>query len=320
MKGACFRCRGVGYLCMLVVAFNGALYASTNSNAVSSTTTTASPAPASPREFYNAGTKKMDEAKWREAEAYLETALGSQQEGLQPPSLYNLGHVRFAQGVEELKKGPSAAKTTRRLKAAGDSADEAIREADAALAGDDLTHLVMAYQRGRGVRRELKAATDAVKVAMEKHRAALLKWQRSSGDFKSALELVRSDADANFNAEVMDRCIAKLVDSIRQMQSNAGTCASKKEELGEKMKQLKGRIPAQDMPPGAAGDDDEEEDQPMGKDPGQKEGPTKQGDEMALSPEQAGWLLQGFKLDADRRLPMGEGELGKPRDPKKPTW
>src|SRR4051794_25176005 len=73
-------------------------------------------APASPREFFNAGTEKLAEAvklladkkpiesKLREAEALLESALASQSERLQPPSLYNLGHVRFGQGAEELKK------------------------------------------------------------------------------------------------------------------------------------------------------------------------------------------------------------------------
>ena len=86
------------------------------------------------------------------------------------------------------------------------------------------------------------------------------------------------------------------------------------------MKQLKGRIPAPDMPPGAAGDDEEDEDQPLGPKPGQEEGPAKEGQEMALSPEQAGWLLEGYRLDSERRLPMGGTNPGQPKDRSRPTW
>jgi len=91
--------------------------------------------PATPREFFNAGTQKLREGKLREAEAFLETALASQLERLQPPALYNLGHVRFAEGIEELKKGPAAQPTAASGRRAGQHGDEAIRDADSALAG-----------------------------------------------------------------------------------------------------------------------------------------------------------------------------------------
>src|SRR5689334_24509675 len=64
-------------------------------------------APSTPQELFNAGTRKLQAGKLREAEAFLESSLSSQSEQLQPRALYNLGHVRFGQGVEELKKGPS---------------------------------------------------------------------------------------------------------------------------------------------------------------------------------------------------------------------
>jgi hypothetical protein len=41
---------------------------------------------------------------------------------------------------------------------------------------------------------------------------------------------------------------------------------------------------------------------------------------MTLSQEQAGWVLDGFKLDSERRLPMGQGELAQPKDRNRPTW
>ena len=70
------------------------------------------------------------------------------------------------------------------------------------------------------------------------------------------------------------------------------------------------------MPPGAAGEDDEDdEDQPLGPKPGQEEGPAKDGKEMPLSPEQAGWLLDTYRLDSERRLPMGQGPTARAQRP-----
>jgi hypothetical protein len=86
------------------------------------------------------------------------------------------------------------------------------------------------------------------------------------------------------------------------------------------MKKLKGRIPAANMPPGAAGEDDEDEDQPLGPLPGKEEGPTKEGQEMTLSQEQAGWLLDAYRLDSERRMPMGQGPPAEPKDRHRPTW
>jgi len=276
--------------------------------------------PATPREFYNAGTRQLSAGKLREAEASLETALASQNQRLQPPALYNLGLVRFGQGVEELKKGPAAKPTAARGQAVIEQADAAIRQAGEALAGNDVQKMVAAYLRGRGMRKELKAATEAVRRALQVHGTALGKWERSSGDFKSASELNSADSDAQHNAEVLDRCIAKLVDSLRELQQCMNGMGDKKQQLDDALKQLKGRIPAPDMPPGAAGDDEEEEDQPLGPKPGQEEGPSKDGQEMPLSREQAGWLLDGYKLGGERRLPMGEGAPAQPRERSRLPW
>jgi tetratricopeptide (TPR) repeat protein len=278
------------------------------------------PPPSTPREFFNAGTQKLQQGKLREAESFFESALASQITRFQPPALYNLGHVRFGQGVEELKKGPAAGPTAAHGQAATQSADEASREADEALQSEDVNKMVAAYLHGRGVRRELKAATKAVKRAMETHGTALSKWQRSSGDFKSTLQLDRTDKDAEQNAETVDRCIAKLIDTLQQLQQIAMALGNKGEELKEKMQALKGKIPAPDMPPGAPGDDEEDEDMPQGPKEGQKEGPTKEGEEMALSPEQAAWLLEGFQLDSERRLPMGQKNTGEPKEKKRKPW
>ncbi len=278
------------------------------------------PPPSSPREFFNAGTEKLHEHKLREAEAFLESALSSQVERLQPPALYNLGHVRFEQGVDELKKGPSAGAASARGRNASALADRALQTVNDALAGDDVHKMVDAYFEGHGARKELKAAIAAVQRAMETYGTALRKWQRSSGDFKSAVELNQSDSDAQHNLEEVDRSIAKLIDSLHEMEQLSQSMCQKNGDLGEKLKKLRGRIPADNMPPGAPGEDEDEDDQPQGPKPGQKEGPTKDGHEMMLSPEQAGWLLDTFKLDSEHRLPMSEGKPAKPSDRNRPTW
>jgi chromosome segregation ATPase len=181
--------------------------------------------------------------------------------------------------------------------------------------------MVVSYLRGRGARRELKAATEAVKRALQSHGTALAKWQRSSGDFKSAVELDPKDSDAQQNADVVDRYIAKLIDSLRELQQLAAAMGAKGDELKEKLKQLKGRIPAPDAPPGASGDEDEDEDMPNGQQQGQKELSTPQrGEEMKLSPEQAGWLLNGYKLDSEHRLPMGMEDTAPPKARSGRTW
>lgn len=278
------------------------------------------PPPVTPREFFNAGTRQLRDGKLREAEAFLETALASQKDSLQPPALYNLGLVRFAQGVEQLKKGPAPQPTVTRGQTAAQQADLAIRQADEALDGNDVQRMVAAYLRGRGARKELKAATEAVQRALKVFGAVLGQWERASGDFKSAFDLDRADTDARLNAEAVDRRIAKLVDSLREMQQCSNGMCGKQQQLGDAMKELKGRIPASEMPPGAACEDGDEEEQLMGPQPGMEEGPSRDGEEMQLSPEQAGWLLEAYKLDTERRLPMGQGPAGEPRDRSRPTW
>src|SRR5947208_10512772 len=109
--------------------------------------------PAAPREFFNAGTRELRAGKLREAEALLESALSSQNERLQTPALYNLGHVRFSQGVEELKKGPSAASTAARSQLASAEGEAEIQAIDNALASNEVEKLVPPYLHGRVKRR-----------------------------------------------------------------------------------------------------------------------------------------------------------------------
>lgn len=277
------------------------------------------PAPETPRDFYNAGTRQLTLKKLKEAEAMLENAVGSQADLLQPPALYNLGHTRFLLGLEELKKGPSASTSLHTSQATLALSGQAGRAADDALQSRVVAQMVDAYLRGLGARRQLKAATEAVKKAMATHSATLQKWERAAGDFSSAYELQPSFAQARDNANITRRHIARLVDSLRELQQIAAMLGQSKEELNQKMKQLKGQIPEKDMPPGAPGDDEEDEKQD-GPEPGHEEASSKVEDEMKLTPEQAAWLLEGYRLDSERRLPMGQNNQSDPKEKNRQDW
>ena len=191
------------------------------------------------------------------------------------------------------------------------------------MTGNDLNKLIHAYLNGRGARKELREAGDQVRRALESHGAALLKWQRALGDFKSALELNPNDANARRNIEIIEEAIAKLIDKLKQMGQLAQMMGQQKKDLGEMMKQMRGKIPAPDAPPGDAGEDDDDDDEkPNGPREGQEEGKGREGEkqERQLSPEEAGWLLDAFKLGGNKQMPMGQGEEKKPKDRKGKDW
>ena len=278
-----------------------------------------------PRELYNAGTEKLSAGKLSDAETLLESSLAKQDERVQPPALFNLGHVRFAQGKEELKKSPDAAATSKRSRAAGAAGAGAIQTAADALASNDVQQMVEAYFAGRGVRKEMRAAAEAVQHAMEAHGKTLMKWRRALSDFKSATELNPADTNAVKNAEVVAQAIAKLVDSMREMQESAAGLGGKQPELNGLLKQLKGKIPAPNAPPGAAGEEDEEGDggeRPMPESlAGLQESATDSGKEpgLKISAEEAGQLLNSIQPDG-KQLPMGQGETGKPKSRSGRIW
>jgi len=283
----------------------------------------------SARQLYNDGTQKLRAGKLREAETSLQSAVASQDERVQEASLYNLGHARFRQGEETLKKGPNAQSThAAAFKRAFESGGSAIRGADEALAGDDLQSIVAAYLRGRGARKDLKAANKAVKEAMDLFGGVLAKWRRARGDFKSAHELRRSDTDAETNADVVDRNIAKLVDLQQMMMQMMAAMGEQRKELREKMEALKKRMPKDmgDQLSGKDGEDDDEDEGKKGKQseepkPGEREPESKDGKPRMLTQEEAQRLLGMLKLDNDRKLPMGLGDTSEqPKDRKGRDW
>jgi hypothetical protein len=278
----------------------------------------------SARELYNDGTRKLTEGKLGEAESYLQSAVASQDERVQPAALYNLGLTRFQQGARELTNAPEPGALDAQSTHAGQTGATAIHAVDDALASEDLQAMVDAYLRGRGARRELKSAIAAVQRAMDTYGVVLAKWRRASGDFHGTVELRPPDTDAQTNADVTDRCIAKLVDRLTLMMRSKTAMEQQREELRKKMAMLKGKIPDQSGPPmlGDDGDDDDEGKNPP-KQPkaGDQEGPVKNGQEMQLTLEEARRLLDLLQLDTGRKLYLGDGDQNpKPRDPKTRDW
>jgi len=283
------------------------------------------PMPLTARGLYNAGSRQLQAGKLGDAEALLESSLDQQEDLVQPAALFNLGHVRFAQGAEALKKTPGGvAPQSRRATEAG---DEGIQKATEALASNDVAQMVAAYWTGRGARQEMRAATDAVRRAMEAHGKTLAKWRQSLNDFRSAAELRPLDTNAVRNAEIVAQAIARLVDSMREMQQSAAGLSGRQTELKGLLAQLKGRIPAPSSTPGAQGEDGEDGeggDQPLPESLSGLEERNGSGGglELNLSPEKAGELLNTLQADG-KPLPLGQdgkSEMGKSRDRSQRVW
>jgi hypothetical protein len=222
-----------------------------------------------------------------------------------------------------LKQGPDAQKAAAQGNAALAEGDRAIHQAESALAANNLNDLITAYVEGRGARHDLREAEKAVSAAMESYGKTLDLWLKAADNFKGAAELNPADTNAIHNHEIVEQGIAKLVDSVRKMQEMLGAMGQKKQDLGKMLSKMKGQIPAQNAPPGQAGEDDDED---QGITPesltGKKEGASKQGDQMplSLSPDQASQILSGLSLDGTRRLSMSEKEGAPPKGHNGRVW
>jgi hypothetical protein len=253
----------------------------------------------------------------------FQAALATQDDRAQPAALYNVGQTRFAAGLERLKQGPDAQQTIAQGNTALANGDRAIQRSASALASQDLDKMIAAYLDGRGARHELREAEKAVTAAMETYGKTLEQWLRAADDFNGAAELNPADTNAVHNHEIVERYLAQLMDSVRQMQELMGAMGQEKQDLGKMMAKLKGQIPAPNAPPGPAGEDGDED---QGKTPdsltGQKEGAGHEGDQMQmqLSPDQASQILNGLSLDGSRRLDMSDKPGTPPKDRKGRIW
>ncbi len=273
-----------------------------------------------PRDFYNAGTARLNELKLAEAEPLLQAAVASNDESIQPRALFNLGHTRYAMGLEALKKGPEGERVHTQANESLDRVDAALQRGQLALDGNDVDAIVAAYRQGRGARKDLKGATDAVKKALETHSTVLNRWHRAAGDFKSAFELNSTDTQAKTNADIMDQRIAALVDQQQKNMMAMGKMSQQSQKLKQMMKMLKERLP-KDSEEGKEGDEDEE-DQNKPKEPkeGEQESPPQDGKKTDMNRDDAMRLLESLKLDSNRKLPMGTNDTSQTKNKTGKDW
>jgi Ca-activated chloride channel family protein len=272
----------------------------------------------SPDQWLARGTQELLSGKLREAEQSLTAALACQVDHVQPAALFNLGHVRFRQGSAALKQGPEAPRLETRLQSQLNQVPGVLQGADAALTSQNLEAIVTAYRRGTLTRRQLRQTTEAVKSALEIYRTALLRWERSSGDFQSACELNASDDQARENGEIVDAHIARLIDQIRRLEQGLMMMEQLRQQLQERMKGMKKFLPDEGEKDGGE-EEDEESQEPKPK-PGDMEKLVREGQERLMTREEAARLLESLKLDANRKLPMGTDRTGAPPRRTGRTW
>ena len=275
-----------------------------------------------PRESYNLGAEAIARKQWREAESWLLRATASQRESIQPPALYDLGHVRFEQGRELLKGESARQPLLDRAGMANDEGNQAIGKADQALKKNDIMGLIEAYMNGRLSRKQLRLANEDVQRALDLYGSVLVRWRRSVGDFRSSDELKNSN-DAEHNAEVVERYIKELLKHTQQLQQLKEMLGGARADLKKKMAELKGKIPGDMMQPGQGEGDEEDEDE--GKDQpkpesGFEDHAGKEGEKRGITPEIAQQILEALGINGDRKLPIGGDERQKPRQKNAKDW
>jgi hypothetical protein len=275
-----------------------------------------------PRESYNFGAEAIAKKQWREAESWLLRATGSQRESIQPPALYDLGHVRFEQGRELLKGESARQPLLNRAETAGEEGTDAIGKADKALKKNDIMGIIEAYMNGRMTRKQLRLANEDVQRALDLYGSVLVRWRRSVGDFRSSDEL-KNSTDAEHNAHVVERHIKELLKHTQQLQQLKELLAGARAELKKKMAELKGKIPGDMIQPGQGeGDEEDEEegrDQPK-PESGFEDRAGKEGEKRGITPEIAQQILEALGINGDRKLPIGGDEQRRPRTKNAKDW
>ena len=276
---------------------------------------------ATPREAYNQGVDALKKGLLREAESWLLRSTAAQRESIQPPALYDLGHVRFKQGQELLKGESPRQPLIDRADNANDDGVDATLHAKSALKKDQLNDILEAYMQGRPVRKQLRLAHEDVQRALDLYGAVLVRWRRAVGDFRSSDEL-RPSEDATFNARVVERHIEELLKHVQQLEQQKQQLGQTRAELKQKMAELKGKIPDEMKQPGQGDEEEDEEEEPNQPKPesGFQDRGQKEGEKRGITPEIAQQILEALGLKGDRKLPIGGDEPSKPKDRKGKDW
>jgi hypothetical protein len=224
----------------------------------------------SPRELYNQGVQQLAKNQLREAEGSLRMAVQGNQASVQPVALYNLGHVRFAQGQETLKGEGNRQMLLDSGTAASALAEEVIRRIGPVTESEDVNTLVGAYMDARAARKRIRLSRDESTRELDLLGSAISRWHRSLGDFLSANELDASNVDAKFNADVVDRRIEELLKFKKKVEQQQDSLGEQKEKLREMMKKMRGKIPKERQRESDDEESDEDDDEPQ-EPQGQKE-------------------------------------------------
>jgi len=267
------------------------------------------------RELYNEGVGRLGKGELRDAEMVLREAAARDSGQIQPLALYNLGHVRFQQGTETLKGEGNRQQLLDSSAAAVTVAEEAIRHGDRAVEGDELQEIIAAYMQARAARKDLRVSRDETRRTLDLIGSALNRWRRSVGDFHSAAELDASNADANTNADVVERKIEELLKFKKQVEQQSEQVSEEREKMKELMKKMRGKIPKEMQRESDDEEDDDDEEEEGKKEPkiGEKQ-QQRIGGEREVSPEMARWLKETMKR---RTMSLGgkeEGEGFKPTE------
>ena len=269
--------------------------------------------PLTSRELFNQGTQKLKDKNLHDAETALDAAVTEDDGALQPAGLYNLGYVRFRAGQEMLKNAPKAGDLANEAGPNQRLGSAAIKRADAALAADDLSEIMEAYQFGRLTSHSLKQMQTAVKNAMDTNDKVMARWLRSWGDFKSAVELKPNYENAKFNADIVDRNLQALKKQQQQMAAMMQMLGKLKQDLKGKMDALKKKMPGDDPGKGGKGGDEDDGDEPKKPDPNGQENQGNEGQQQALTPDEAMQLLSSLHSDLSRKLSVSDTQA----EPKK---
>ena len=274
--------------------------------------------PKGARELYDAGTARLREGRFQEAQDLLRAAAASNDKVVVPSAVFNLAHARYDAGDQELQRMLNRSQLRDIPGRARFDAQAAAQSAQAALAHDDVEALVQAYRRGAGACKELYAATRAVKESLAQFGRILSTWERASADFRSVNELQPADTDASFNAAIVDRRIAELVDIIKRQQQMLMSCSQADGEVKDGMKQIKKRLPKDKADQlGEPGNEDDQQPDEQGITGYQTvRGPERE----PISQEEAAQLLRGIQLDSQRTLPVSDAKGPKPAKRKGGDW
>lgn len=272
------------------------------------------------RELHNRGTQQLARGDLAGAEESLRAALALDRDELRPPSLHNLGHVRFGKGRALLNGRVSGDVTELSIaKSYVEAADadisdmkdqiELLDKAKAEGTEPDYVPAVAALGGGMATFRTIKTLIPKEEAMIAKRNNVIAAWTRSVGDFRGAHELDRKDTQALANAESVEELLRALRRETHALEEAVAEQRKKLDELRAVIRELVKRIPDDKLPQDTQGDDEDENFLPPERQKqNQGGGRTKprEGQEQKMTEQEARGSLEGLKNEFGRKMPTGQ--------------